>query len=101
MKPGFKMKQILFVFGLVLMFGCCGSNIPTQYITEGVILLPDYTVQVSENVKWCCLDTLVQTPGPGTFISPKPCGVVTIMSYDCYGNNKLIEFDVVTLKTAR
>ena len=80
-----------------MMFGCCGSKIPTQYITSGVIILSDYTYLV-RTPDYCCMDTLIQTPRPGLMFTTAPSFPVTIIGYDCYGRTRNFEFCVVTLK---
>lgn len=80
-----------------MMFGCCGSKIPTQYITAGVVTLPDYTHLVRSS-KYCCVDSLVQIPESGYTYITAPSFPVTIVGYDCYGNIRNFEFCVVTVK---
>ena len=90
------MKALLLALGIILMVGCCGSKLPTQYVTSGIILMPDYTSLVTEG-NFCCIDTLVQTPEPQSYLTPKDIGEVTIIGYDCYDNFKVIEFSMKPL----
>ena len=90
------MKVLLFVFGIILMVGCCSTKISTQYVTSGIILMPDYTSLITEG-NYCCIDTLIQTPSPKTYLTPKDIGEVTIIGYDCYGNFKVMEFKMKPL----
>jgi hypothetical protein len=92
------MKKLLVILSVVMMFGCCGSKIAPQYITSGVILLPDYTHLV-KNSRYCCVDTVIQVPLPGFIHTQAPSYPVTIIGYDCYGKTREFDFCVVTVKT--
>jgi len=91
------MKKLLGVLSIVMMFGCCGSKVPTQYVGTGIIMLPDYTYLVTAP-EYCCVDTLVQIPEPGLMCTTAPSFPITIIGYDCYGNVRKFEFSVVTVK---
>ena len=73
------------------MFGCCANKVSTQYVSSGIILMPDYTPLVTTG-RWCCIDTLIQRPEPKTYIAPVDIYDVTIIGFDCYGKEKIIEF---------
>jgi len=92
------MKALLFILGIILMTACCTSNVTTQYVAEGVVLLPDYTY-LMEAKKHCCVDTVFQNPEHGCFIDEN-LTTIAVIGYDCFGNIKTIEFDFVTLKPA-
>jgi len=94
------MKTLFFILGIVLMVGCCTSNVTTQYVAKGVVLLPDYTYLL-EGKKYCCVDTVVQNPEPGYFIeTDKNPITISVIGFDCFGNTKIVEFDFATLKSA-
>ncbi len=92
------MKTLLYILAFILMAGCCTSKIPTQYISSGVIIMPDYTRSVKANGNFCCIDTLVQRPEQGYVFDKDLATPVTIMSYDCYGHVKTVEFYMKTLE---
>jgi hypothetical protein len=73
---------------------CCSSKLPPQYISSGVILVPDYRPSI-KNSNWCCIDTLIQDPEPGTFITPKDINPMLMIGYDCYGKVKETEFNMI------
>ena len=80
---------------VVVSFGCCTTKIGTQYITEGVILMPNYVPDI-QNTNFCCVDTMVQTPKPMTYIGEGDV-ICTMVGYDCYGKIDDFEFYVKRL----
>ena len=73
------------------MFGCCANKVSTQYVSSGIILMPDYTPLVTTG-RWCCIDTLIQRPRPQKYLSTIKVTEVKIKGYDCYGGKKKIKF---------
>ena len=92
------MNKLLYLILIVLSFGCCGTKITTQYISAGVILTPDYTPEIKQS-NFCCVDTIVQTPEPMSYI-PEGNILCTVIGYDCYGNTSTYEFYINRLKQA-
>jgi len=91
------LKVFVLALGIFLMVGCCSSKIPTQYITSGVIIMPDYTKIVKIDGTYCCIDTMIQDPEPGYMFQKNLIIPVTIVGYDCYENSRTLEFDIITL----
>jgi len=90
------MNKLIFLILIVLSFGCCSTKIGTQYISSGVILIPNYVSEI-QNGNFCCVDTVVQVPEPMTVID-KGNILCTLIGYDCYGNTYTYEFYINRLK---
>ena len=95
-------KLLLITLVLVIMTGCCFTQIPTQLFFAGIdsceFYLPDYTqaVQMRDN---CCVEQIVQEPTSGVRLIPGQDLTVTLTGMDCSGNTTSMQFDVIVIDT--
>ena len=93
------MKKLILLLLPFIVFGCCFSQIPTQYAyvdDSCTATLPDFTgiVVASDN---CDVPIITQLPQPGDTILVTT--EVEIIAIDATGNSRSMTFDVVLIDT--
>lgn len=95
------MKKLLLFLFPIFFFGCCISQISTQYyfLNDSCnYYLPDYTqaITVRDN---CQVASFFQVPVSGTLIEGGEDVQVTITAIDWMGNERTMMFDVIGIDT--
>lgn len=99
------MKQITILFILVVMYGCCYSQLVNQlpdqiyFVNDSCeYYLPDYT-KVITPIDNCDIRAFYQVPNSGFTLTEGVVTEVSIVAIDGTGNQRTVKFNVILVDT--